>query len=71
MEWVDQNNKVLGRRNRRRSVIKKIALNSYSQMESIINFVAEWFFHGEMKVLQGVSVLMSLREGVAVQGHSE
>ena len=30
-------------------------------MESIMNFVAEWFSLGEMKVLQGVSVLMSVR----------
>ena len=65
-----KNNKVLGRRKRRRSVIK-VALSSYSQRESTMNFIAEWFFHGEMKVLQGVSVLMSVREGVAVQGHSE
>ena len=26
-----------------------------------MNFVAEWFSLGEMKVLQGVSVLMSVR----------
>ena len=25
-----------------------------------MNFVAEWFSHGEMKVLQGVSLLMSV-----------
>ena len=30
-------------------------------MESIMNFVAEWFSLGEMKVLQGVSVPMSVR----------
>ena len=28
--------------------------------ESIVNFVAEWFFLEEMKVLQGVSVLTSV-----------
>ena len=29
-------------------------------MESKMNFVAEWFSHGEMKVLQGVSLLTSV-----------
>ena len=39
----------------------KVALRSNPQVESIMNFVAEWFSVGEMKVLQGVSVLMSVR----------
>ena len=38
----------------------KVALRSNPQMESTMNFVAEWFSHGEMKVLQGVSLLMSV-----------
>ena len=58
MEWIDQNNTVLGRRRRTQSVIK--FLNSNPQVESVVNFVAEWFSHGEMKVLQGVSLLMSV-----------
>ena len=29
-------------------------------MQSIMNFVAEWISDGEMKVLQGVSLLMSV-----------
>ena len=55
MEWVDQ--KILDRR--RRPVIK-VALRSNPQMESIMNFVAEWFSLREMKVPQGVSLLMSV-----------
>ena len=29
-------------------------------MKSIANYVAEWSSHGEMKVLKGVSLLMSV-----------
>ena len=57
MERVDQNNKILDRRRRIRFVIK-VVLHS---KPAIMNFVAEWFSLGEMKVLQGVSVLMSVR----------
>ena len=59
MEWVDQNKRILDRR-RRRSVIK-VALHSNLQVECRMNFAAEWLSLGEMKVLQGVSVLMSVR----------
>ena len=34
---------------------------SNQQMESIMSFVTEWFSLGKMKVLHGVSVLMSVR----------
>ena len=39
----------------------KVALHSNQQMDSIMSFVAEWFSLGEMKLLQGASVLMSVR----------
>ena len=39
----------------------KVALHSNQQMENIVNFVSEWSSLGEMKVLQGVSVLMCVR----------
>ena len=37
------------------------------RMEVIVSLAVEWFSLGEMMVLQGVSV----RERVAIQGHSE
>ena len=40
----------------------KVALRSNPQMGRIMNFEAEWFFFEEIKVLQGVSVLTSVRE---------
>ena len=51
---------ILDGRRRRRSVIK-VPLHSNQQMETMMSFLAEWFSLGEMKVMQGVSVLMSVR----------
>ena len=38
----------------------KVDLRSNPQMERIMKFVAEWVSLGEMKVLQGVSLPMSV-----------
>ena len=42
-----------------RDLIKDV-LQSNQSMEGVVNLVAEWFSHGEMVKLQGVSVLISV-----------
>ena len=58
MESVDENKKVLDKK--KNTTRNHVALHSNPQMESIMNFVAEWVSLEEMKVLQGVSVLTSV-----------